>query len=225
MNSIVMELQQDALDSSIRLPDLLRKALVVARKLRVKELEAWINRELYGYESSDDIPSYRLIKGEVKAWNPFHGWIPILLNDSAIMEQISERYTSQPISEMEALIDTANDHSELTMPRPKELELRLMRVVRAPTPPTLIVPATRLKSIVDAVRSVVLNWSLKLEEDGILGEGLSFSSEEKQRAAQNIYQVNHFYGNVSTSHTNLNAGRDVNVRGDVAGRDKKTKKR
>jgi hypothetical protein len=53
--------------------------------------------------------------------------------------------------------------------------------------------------MLDAVRTIILNWSLKLEEDGILGEGLVFTPKEK-KAAENIPQnVTNFYGPVQSS--------------------------
>lgn len=51
--------------------------------------------------------------------------------------------------------------------------------------------------MLDTVRNIILEWALKLEEDGILGEGLSFSNEEKQQASKHNYTVNNFYGNSS----------------------------
>jgi hypothetical protein len=43
------------------------------------------------------------------------------------------------------------------------------------TKASLFTPRTEIVRIVDQVRTILLNWSLKLEEEGILGEGLSFS--------------------------------------------------
>ena len=51
--------------------------------------------------------------------------------------------------------------------------------------------------IVDAVRTIILNWSLKLEEDGILGDGLSFTSSEREAASKISYNINNFYGAVN----------------------------
>ncbi len=56
MKPIVLELQKDSLDQNVRVPDLLRKALVVAKKLKITEFEKWINNELNGYSESDEIP-------------------------------------------------------------------------------------------------------------------------------------------------------------------------
>jgi hypothetical protein len=220
MGSIVLELQRDVLDSSLRVPDLLRKALVVARKLQITEFDAWITKELYGYQNTDEIPDYRLIEGEVKIRHPRHGWVAVEFETPAIAKHMSRRFTKQPISEIEALVAGANNSTELRMPFPKEIETRLMSSIRAPSPPMLLIAATQMVGVIDTVRNIVLNWSLRLEHDGILGEGLSFSLEEKILAAQQIYHINNFFGSVTGSQTEINAGRDVTVSGDVTGRDK-----
>ena len=37
-----------------------------------------------------------------------------------------------------------------------------------------------LVQLVDGVRNTILEWSLRLEADGIVGDGLSFNPEEKE---------------------------------------------
>ena len=71
MTSIILQLQQESLDRSVSVTDLLRKSLVVSRKLRLGEFEAWINSELIGYGSQDEVPLYRKVKGSVKFWKVF----------------------------------------------------------------------------------------------------------------------------------------------------------
>jgi len=45
MESIVLELQAEALDSSKSVTDLLRKALAISVKLDLKDIQEWINKE------------------------------------------------------------------------------------------------------------------------------------------------------------------------------------
>ena len=67
MAKIVIELQHEALKSDFDIMNLLRKAYLVARKLKLQEFEDWVNNELNGYKDSDKIPDYRLLRGEIKA--------------------------------------------------------------------------------------------------------------------------------------------------------------
>jgi hypothetical protein len=89
MAGLVLELQRDAIGSQIRISDLLRKALFAARKLGVLEFQVWIDNELNGYKKVSDIPDYRTIHGILRARNPYHGWIPIMVEDSEAEREIS----------------------------------------------------------------------------------------------------------------------------------------
>jgi AbiTii len=97
MASIVLELQGEALDSQIKVSDLLRKALVMSRKLKAAELDAWTARELNGYSTDDSetVPPYRLLHGQVKAWHPLRGWLPVFFEDSSPL--LSELAGRQPV--------------------------------------------------------------------------------------------------------------------------------
>lgn len=66
--SLIIYLEQKALNNNISITDLLRTALAVAIKLDVQEFEEWINNELNGYKDVDSsmIPKYRFIAGEAK---------------------------------------------------------------------------------------------------------------------------------------------------------------
>lgn len=78
MDGIVYELEREALDESVTIEALLRKAFLVARKLKLTEFEEWITREQNGY--TDEVPEYRMISGDYKALNPYRGWVPVVLS-------------------------------------------------------------------------------------------------------------------------------------------------
>ena len=50
MGGIVIELQREALDEKISIESLIRKAYLVAKKLKLKEFEEWLNQEQNGYK-------------------------------------------------------------------------------------------------------------------------------------------------------------------------------
>lgn len=61
MTALVPELIDMASNSAVSVSDLLRRALVIARRLNVTELADWIGAELNGYKG--DVPDYRKIRG------------------------------------------------------------------------------------------------------------------------------------------------------------------
>ncbi len=195
MSSLVQELQSEAMNPQTKVTDLLRKALVVARKLEINELRQWVEEEVRGYAEPERIPDYRVIKGEVKATHPMYGFIPYIVTNPSVAEQLSSRQCGQSIAELENLAGSGEKQDVLHMPYPQHVLNELdTGNLRLGIVPTLVVPKSRIHGILETVRNVILEWSLKLEEDGILGEGLSFSQHEKQKASSSTYQIQNFTG-------------------------------
>jgi len=68
----------------------------------------------------------------------------------------------------------------------------------------LLVDRSQVVGILEAVRTTVLEWSLKLEKAGITGNGYSFSLQEKEIAHQqtvniSIGSIGNFAGNVGSA--------------------------
>jgi hypothetical protein len=199
MSSIVIELQREALDRKLPVSDLLRKALVVSRKLGQTEFQVWIERELNGYGVKDDIPEYREVVGDIRGWNPYRGWIPLIFEDSEEGRRLSKRKSSQSLAELEHLIDGRERGGMLHMPFPLEVQRALSKGFGFETQVSLMTPTSSIVGMIDAVRTIVLNWALQLEESGVLGEGMSFSTEEKQAAKATPQNITNYFGPVQSA--------------------------
>lgn len=196
MDSIVLELQRDALNKTVAVTDLLRKAYVVAKKLKIPDFEEWANNELNGYGESKTVPKYRMVSGHVKAWNPYHGWQPVVIDDAEKEKAISSRACGQTIAEIEDLVKGRDANGTFHMPFSGKVLNQLRRAIDFDTEITLITDRTALVRILDSVRNIILNWAMKLEEDGILGEGYTFTQKEKHAVEKHSYNINNFYGSV-----------------------------
>jgi hypothetical protein len=194
-----MQLQAECLDSRVALTDVLRKALVVARKLAVSDFQTWIERELNGYEKAEDLPPYRRIAGHVEVWDPYQNrFIPMVFENTETSDVIARCRVLEGMGEVEDLIAEMKDNSgwlEFHFTPEQERTLK----VEEPYRPTRRVQRTQFTRIVHAVRNAVLNWTLKLESDGIVGSGLTFNAKEVQMAALAHYTTNNFFGAVSNS--------------------------
>jgi AbiTii len=210
MESIVLELQREAMSSEFNISDMLRKSLVVARKLKIKEFEDWVNQELNGFKCSiKDVPDYREIIGNLQYLNVYHGWYPAVIQDEKTAEMVSKNKIFQPITEIEDLVKSDSEYLVIQLPQGKQNVLA--ELFNEATQFRLNFGKSQAQRILDSVRNIILEWSLKLEEDGIMGEGLGFSKEEKQEARKHDYTVNNFYGPASgvqiqqnTQHSNQN---------------------
>jgi hypothetical protein len=203
MASLVEELQRDALAPQVSLVDLLRKALVVAKKLGVTDFESWLTNELNGYPESSDYklyPDYRILHGEIQAPVP-GGYVPVLFRGGQNAARLNEVYsrmpTARPIAELESLVEA--HPGGLILSYTPEVRLQLMKGSGSPLPPGLHVPTHQLIGVLNAVRNIVLEWALRLENDGIVGTGMSFSTAEKATASTINYHVNNFYAPVTGS--------------------------
>jgi len=101
MQPLISQIQSDALDESLPVSALLRKALVVATKLALDDAQDWISKELSGWQ--DDIkglPEWRWVRGDVKAETPYHGWQSVIFQDAESAELASKRPFPYPLPKL-----------------------------------------------------------------------------------------------------------------------------
>lgn len=208
MASLVLELEQEAYDSSASLSNILRKAKAVAVKLQLKQPTAWVEAELNGYRGKD-VPEYRKISGRVKAHNPYVGLIPMVCPNPEVERLIAEHWVRESVASIE---HTLASTGEPMVPLTGAKAQFLAKHSSVPEFQTyLMISRTALAAILDAVRNRVLDWSLALQADGIMGQGMSFRPEEKAKVSgkgdtYNIGSIGNFAGNLGGS-----------VAGDVTG--------
>lgn len=203
--SIVLELQEMATEKRHDIDDLLRKALLVATKLNLHEFREWINHELRGYPADAEIPPYRTTRATIHVFNseqgrriPFHLYT---LPDETI-DVLTRVRARQPIS---SLVELAkSDESELSVQlSPREEEFLIKGQDEFPMQPVKVISRNAVIEAIDAVRSTILEWSLQLEAEGIVGDGMTFSSGDKERAASSksihIQNFQGILGDVSQS--------------------------
>lgn len=200
MPELVPELVNMASDPTVSTTDLLRRALVVARRLAVPEIVDWINFELTGYRSGG-IPEYRLLRGQLVAENPMRGPIPVVAPPE-ISDLIGQFPVGQSIPELVHLLrsDTGIFHHFTG-----NIEQSLIRMIRdgsgVAMRPALKFAAVQIEGIIETVRSRILDWALDLEGRGIVGEGMSFTPQEKQAVQEQHYH----FGNVSGSQIQISS--------------------
>jgi len=186
MDSLVLELQRDVLDRTIHIPDLLRKALLVSRKLKIKDIEEWVNDELNGYELRS-VPSYRLISGELKAFNPYRGWIPVDMGGE-LHASMCENPARDSVSQIADLVERT-ETGTVIVKFPANLNTAFRNLMRTDYEPALHVPVHKLVRILDVTKTKIMDFALDLEARGILGEGIRFSKAEEQLAQSITYNT------------------------------------
>lgn len=194
---IIIELQREALDESISIESLMRKAYLVAKKLNLKEFEEWLRQEQNGYD--EKVPKYRYMVGEVRAWNPYHGWIPVVVS-AEIADFISKMPIPTPISAIQDLYTSCKGATISSSVNGKIADWLNENSDNLPTKFEFFSSKSELYRILSTVRNKILDWALLLEENGIVGDGMTFTEVEKQTAQStqviNNY-TNNFYGTIT----------------------------
>ncbi|WP_270433432.1 ABC transporter substrate-binding protein [Holdemanella biformis] len=215
MSSAVIELQKEILKQDCDIVNILRRAHVIASKLQLNEFDAWINDELNGYPDQVSCPEYRKIKGVLKAFNPYNGWIPTMISDVEIEKDVCERKLANSISEIVSLCREGNDLVSEFSGAQTEI---LNKMFRTPFPMkyALLISRTSVMDIIEKVKNTILEWTLKLEAAGIIGDNMIFTEKEKNTATSIPQTINNYYGdtkivNSSGDNTTVVAGDNNNV--------------
>ena len=178
--SVVLELQRLASDSQAKVSDLLRKALLVSTKLKLDDFKTWVDAELRGYrEGNIEPPSYRTVQADVKAMNPYRGLIPVQMKDSSTEQLYGRVQIRNALPELEDM--TKEDKGQIIQKLPPEYSAVGGMGVTFET--YRVISRSQVIGVVETVRTTILEWALKLEAEGILGEDMTFSESDKMRAA------------------------------------------
>lgn len=196
MSGIVLELQREALDKNADIESLLRKAYVIAKKLKLEKFEEWVRQEQDGYSIKAEVPTYRYIGGSLYALNPANGkWIPVGISGGG-RNKFSEFPIKEGIPSLNDLYITAKDNVSFSIS--SKLTDTLNETAPFETIYSFIVPKSQLHQLISTVQNNILNWTLLLEENGIKGEELSFTDMEIKNAQVSVINnyTNNFYDNV-----------------------------
>ncbi len=168
--TLLRDIQTGATDPDIGISTLLRKAKILAARLKNLEFENWVNRELNGYENSKDLPSYRIVPIIAKAqltdgfrfWNDFQILTSFLPEEFKVWGE--ECHLAQPIAMIADL--ATKDHLKIDWPQALAVrygakgtqDWECLRAWQEVNP-------SRLIGILDVVRNRLLDFALKIEQE------------------------------------------------------------
>ena len=192
MSSLVLDLQNEILNTNCNVIDVLRRAHLIAYKLNLTEFDEWIANELNGYKSNKKAPKYRKVRGVLKGLNMVHGWQPVIIENPELENTLCEHTLLNPISELVSLISNTTNDVSITFSGNKQEMLNEMVSIGFSTHFKLQISHSAVESIIEIVKNTILEWTLKLEREGVVGEDMRFNEKEKE-SAQNIQQTIHNY--------------------------------
>lgn len=202
-SSLVLELQRRALDDKASVSSVLLMALAVARKLRVPSIDQWLHHEIDGYPADVELPKYRSVHGTIMAdTRPYGGsLVPVVYQDRAEAERLQVAPIRQPVAEIEKHVA---DHQQLRTDWGTTVHGSRRLMVY------LVLESAAFVGILERIRKMVLEWSLELEAQQVLGEGMSFSAEEIERA-KTVSTTNVFFGDVGQAFFQQGHAQDFSI--------------
>lgn len=174
--SMVLELQQSIYNKTASTSEVLLKAYTISRKLNLTDITELLKKEMEGYKERE-LPNYRIAIGIIEVFNPYNGWIPVIFKSREEQNQSEKIYFRDSILELETIMDNSKDGViYLTTPATERLKNRLKTDVMIKT------SKAKIQNILGRINNIILEWTLCLEERGILGENMQFTKKEKEEA-------------------------------------------
>ncbi|MCW2218784.1 hypothetical protein M2232_002316 [Bradyrhizobium japonicum] len=220
-----MKLLDEIIDGAVSdtqpIGSVLRKCLVLEQQAKNEKFRAWLNNELDGYKSEQELPDYRLINTISRGF--FTGYAGSQINDQPLALHVLEKEDrelmrkvrlAQPAASYESIPDKGTDAS---LPWPPELTVKYQSKFfqhYALNRAWQEVPASCLVGLVETVRNRVLRFALDIK-DQLKDDQETVSSLPAEKLEKSV--VNNIYGgNVfiaanaeqinQAAHTNIVAG-------------------
>jgi hypothetical protein len=202
MAKLLDQIRDQATDSSHPLGDVLRRMLVLAARLRDRELERWVRLELDGYPKETPLPEYRVIENP-QAVGHFSGVggsqahnMPI--SSAALPDEFEFFFTHldlrKPAATYEKLVRDAGDVGYLQVDWPAEILGHVNQFDMGCVGASWKVPVQHLAVLVEAVRNKVLGYVLDLERESP-DAGEAIGEAPSKEVLQQVFN-NNILGNV-----------------------------
>lgn len=201
--SLLREIEEGATDAAVDLSTVLRKAKILAARLKNRDLADWVDRELNGYPVEIDVPEYRIAQGTA------HGDFALTFQrmgtapipGSVLPKEL--RYWAEgvqlraPIATYATLVDNSKkDASTIRFPWPTDMA----RIYGSKAyeealclDAWLAVDPSTLAGLLDSVRNRLLSLALAIEmENPDAGEAdIRSTPVEPARVAQLVQTIIH----------------------------------
>lgn len=173
--SLLREIQNDAVNSNVKVSDLLRKCKILAYRLGNTDFKNWVEYELNGYPKNlDELPEYRIFNN-VTSKGHFSGAFGSGLRNADIpsncfhkdfRKDLTMVTLTVPIAEIESLVMGSKKGKMLEQPWDANFVAMFsnkiykhMVCVQA----WKVIPSTKLEGVVDIVKTKILNFVLEIE--------------------------------------------------------------
>jgi len=138
----------------------LRELAPRARRAGYIDVADWANSECEGYRS--DVPSYRHATGVPMGFNPMRGWVPIYVENRAILRAIGAHGLRQSIVHIEDAIATSANGKAHVHYTAAEIALVNAAAATRYAQMATCVDIRTLAAVITRVRALLDHWSEQL---------------------------------------------------------------
>jgi len=172
---LLKEITDAAVDANVEISTLLRKCKVLAARLGNKDFDSWVEHELNGYNSPDEVPSYRILE-RVESRGNFVGIvrsasniaIPPSLIPQEYRDFLTKAYFMDAVSYYSNLLGNTDEKGTFADNWPADYLpafgseiFENMNCIGA----WKVIPAGSVASLLDTVRNRVLSFTLNIEAE------------------------------------------------------------
>jgi AbiTii len=223
--SFLKDIQDAAIDANADVIVLLRKCKVLAARLGNSDFKNWVEHELNGYPSKDELPEYRIL--EVQSYGNFSGSfgsgyknipIPPRFLSKEWRDLASIAYLTESISAYNALL--SHDDGTIMSQWPADLlpEVKVFEDTVCYAAWRNI-PRNSIVSLIDTIKNKILDFVLKIEEIAPkAGDGLRDSKTPSQEEVKQVFNISIMgnVGNLATGSSDFSQDQHIEVsKGDM----------
>ena len=200
-DTLLHQIQMEAVDGDYDLASLLRKCRIVAQRLNNTDLKSWVVNELEGYRADDELPDYRVLSQALLLGDYFGAFGAQLRNIqipcSAVMEKFREDIISLKITQgvreiQEQIANSDKGFLKIAVPPEAHAAIRNEQIREDMVLGSVvkIVNTSFLQGILDTVRNRILNFTLELESEAPkTGDPLERLRMDKSEKVQQIFNT------------------------------------
>ena len=196
MAKLVEELQKDCISPVYSYANLFQKAYFIAKKLEQNDMIEFLKNEIDGY-GHNNVPDYRYVNVVYKANGNSRQWMPIIIPVNSRLAQYQHVPVKQSVAEIESYLNLKDD----AIICPISAELHTLFEELMPEYSFMDICAHyskhQYKAFLEKGKRLLIDWSIDLEEKGILGEDYKFTEQEKENAK--VMTINN-YGSINGSN-------------------------
>jgi hypothetical protein len=197
--SLLREIQSAAIDSNTDLANLLRKCKVLALRLGSNEFKEWVDCELSGYKSVDDLPEYRIFR--VNSKGHFSGNfgrslknadIPMICIPDQFRDSLSHSNMMKSVAYMEKLVAGCESGLAEEPWNPDFVALIGQKIYEDMNcmQAWKVIPISAVVGTLDEIQNRILNFVLEIEaEDPEAGEAAINSQPVPEKKLNQIFNT------------------------------------